>query len=136
MVWQKGNWSGIRGGQDSGKTFLPPIVSEGPKNEMWLVRNKFEETPEKVDQRLSFEGDADVENVEWHKKKLIAEMALLPDVTYEDRLINIAKAGNQWSKPKFQRYPDLNRHLEAQISTQNTIFRYPKPVEKPHSWNH
>ena len=95
-------------------------------------------------------------------------MALLPDVTHEDRLINIAKgmaftlslvarstsdkhnrlpktlvqsnkpikAGNQWSKPKFQKYPDLNRHLEAQINKQNTIFRYPQPVEKPYSWNH
>ena len=46
------------------------------------------------------------------------------------------KAGNQWSKPKFQKYPDLNRHLEAQINKQNTIFRYPQPVEKPYSWNH
>ena len=54
MVWQKGGWSRIKGAQDSGKTFLPPIVSEGQrkemidelwreaKNEMWLVRNKFE----------------------------------------------------------------------------------------------
>ena len=58
---------------------------------MVVFEEIFQETPEKVDQRLSFEGDEDVENVEWQKKKLIAEMALLPDVTYEDRLINIAK---------------------------------------------
>ena len=54
MSWKKGQWARIKGAQDSGKTFLPPIVSEGrrkemidglwreAKNEMWLVRHKFE----------------------------------------------------------------------------------------------
>jgi len=148
MSWKKGLWARIKGAQDSGKTFLPPIITEGQrkemidglwreaKNEMWLVRHKYEETPEKVESKLSFENEVATDSVEWNRKKLIAEMALLPDVTHEDRLLNIAKAGNQWSKPKFQKYPDLNRHLEAQINKQNTIFRYPKPVEKPYSWNH
>ena len=118
MSWKKGHWARIKGAQDSGKTFLPPIVSEGQrkemidglwreaKNEMWLVRHKYEvsllfldhrnkrsiqETPEKVEPKLSFESEVESDSVEWHKKKLIAEMALLPDVTHEDRLINIAK---------------------------------------------
>ena len=54
MSWKKGHWARIKGAQDSGKTFLPPIVSEGQrkemidglwreaKNEMWLVRHKYE----------------------------------------------------------------------------------------------
>ena len=56
-----------------------------------LVIYSIQETPEKVDSKLSFESEVESDSVEWHKKKLIAEMALLPDVTHEDRLINIAK---------------------------------------------
>ena len=48
--------------------------------------------------------------------------------------MNLAISGHDWSKPKNPKYPDLNRHLAAQINKKNLIFRYPKPIERPHTW--
>ena len=49
----------------------------------------------------------------------------------------IARSGEQWSKPSRidQKYPDLQKHLAARIDTENSIFRYPKPVERPLTWS-
>ena len=67
MSWKKGLWARIKGAQDSGKTFLPPIISEGQrkemvdglwreaKNEMWLVRHKYEVRSMDIFQPRDFE---------------------------------------------------------------------------------
>ena len=67
MSWKKGLWARIKGAQDSGKTFLPPIISEGQrkemvdglwreaKNEMWLVRHKYEVRSMHIFQSRDFE---------------------------------------------------------------------------------
>ena len=95
-------------------------------------------------------------NDEYNAKKVRNEMALLPDVTYEDRFMNIgmekllelltlkkyfnssstAMAGHEWTNTSRidQKYPDLRKHLACRIDTDNVIFRYPKPVERPLTW--
>ena len=55
--------------------------------------------------------------------------------SFKDRFMNIAKAGHDWSPAKFEKYPDLKKHLSAQLNKNNMIFRYPKPVEKPLTWS-
>merc|ERR1712141_795373 len=68
---EKGQWNRIPGSLDSGKHILPPIIKESQrkeqieelwreaKNEMWLVRHKYQETPEGLPQKasLSFEEE-------------------------------------------------------------------------------
>merc|ERR1711892_716903 len=99
IFWEQGKWHHIPGAQDSGKHFLPPKITENQRrevieklwrearNEMWLVRHKYEETPEGAPDRASRRMD--------------------------------------------QKYPDLRKHLACRIDTDNLIFRYPKPVERP-----
>ncbi len=54
MIHKKGQWNRIPGSLDSGKHILPPIIKESQrkeqieelwreaKNEMWLVRHKYQ----------------------------------------------------------------------------------------------
>ena len=75
-----------------------------------------------------------VESAEIETRKIIHEMSLKPDVTYEDRFMHIARQGHDWSKPKNLKYPDLNKHLSLKMEKKNLIFKYPKPIERPNTW--
>ena len=82
---------------------------------------------------MSFEEEP-TESAEVERNKIIHEMSLKPDVTYEDRFMHIARAGHDWSKPKNPKYPDLNKHLSLKLEKKKMIFAYPKPIERPHTW--
>lgn len=148
QVPELGKWNTVSGNYTQGKHILPPKVSESEreeaigelwreaKNEMWLVRHKRAAVPGAVKPRVSFQrrGAATKRDTKVEASKISHELALGPDVTYEDRFMNIAAAGNQWSKPTYVRYPNLQQHLETSLNKEKMIYKYPQPVEKPLSW--
>merc|ERR1712157_643939 len=145
-VPELGKWYKQTGDYNAGKHILPPKISESEreeaiqdlwteaKNEMWLVRHKRKNNPKMVKPRLSFQKNISSMDNKVESKRISHELALGPDVTYEDRFMNIAKRGHQWSKPTFVKYPDLQKHLESSLNPKKMHYRYPQPVEKPLSW--
>ncbi|CBY35129.1 unnamed protein product [Oikopleura dioica] len=141
-----GKWNKVPGDYDGGKHILPPKITakdrerslkelwREARNEMWLVRHKREAIRQNIAPQVSFQRPRNDEERTYESKRLTHDLALGPDVTFEDRFMNIAQRGNQWTKPTHIKYPYLQQHLETGINPKKLHSHYPVAVEKTLSW--
>jgi len=99
QIPELGKWSTVKGNYDDGKHILPPKIRENEreeaieelwreaKNEMWLVRHKRRGAPKRLNPRMSFQRKT-TEKSAMDALRIHHEMALGPDITYEDCFVN------------------------------------------------